>query len=312
MKVLLTGAAGFVGSHVARALLARGLSVYAPIRPGGRMDRIADIQQSLNTFACDLAATDEINQHIEIIRPDLCIHLAWQVTAGGIQSSIANLESLTASLNLCAKLASVGCRRLVAAGSCFEYDADAGYLSEDSPTKSASMYEASKLSALYMFEQMCEVSGMELAWPRLFPLYGPCEAPQRLVPSVILALLAGREAETTSGEQVRDYLHVADAAEAICCMAESEFKGIVNIGSGRPVLVSDVIEAIASIIGRNDLLRLGARPYRENEPMFICANNQRLLTNTDWRPRFSLAEGLLQTVEWWQGQVSNVRPEAAQ
>lgn len=306
MKVLLTGAAGFVGSQVARILADSGCIVHAPIRPGGCLNRITDIQEKLQIFACDLGATNDIGSHLEAMRPDICIHLAWHLTAGGVQAGVGNLESLIASINLGARLAETGCRRMVVAGSCFEYDANAGYLSETSSTKPTSLYDASKLSALYILEQMCRASNMELAWLRLFPLYGPYEAPQRLVPSVIQALLAGREAEVTRGEQVRDYLHVADAAEAICSVAKSRLTGIVNIGSGRPVLVSDIVEMLGSLIGRSDLVRLGARPYRDDEPMFLCANNRRLIENTEWRPRFTLEGGLRQTVEWWSGNAMRI------
>lgn len=139
-----------------------------------------------------------------------------------------------------------------------------------------------------------------VAWPRLFFLYGPREHPARLVPSVTNALLAGQPAECTAGTQQRDFLHVEDAAAALVQLVLSDVTGPVNIGSGEAVSVKTVVETIADIVGRPDLLRLGAKPMPPNEPPLLVADVRRLRNEVKWAPRIGLRQGLEDTVVWWR------------
>lgn len=300
MKVLLTGAAGFVGSHVARALVHDGCEVHALVRPSSDLWRIQDVVPALHLVRCDLSASDELDAHLRKIQPELCVHLAWHTAPPGYSTAPENLEMLAVSLGLASRLAELGCRRFVGVGTCFEYDTSLGYLSETSRTRPLNLYGASKLALQVVLEQFSTTSGMEVAWARLFYLYGPSEREQRLVPSVICSLLRNELAKATKGEQVRDFLHVADAAAAIWAVAQSDLLGSVNVGSGQPVTVEKMVTTVGTILGRPDLVALGALPYNPADPMFVCADNRRLTENTNWVPRFDLASGLRDTAEWWR------------
>jgi UDP-glucuronate decarboxylase len=140
---------------------------------------------------------------------------------------------------------------------------------------------------------------METAWVRLFYQYGPYEHERRVVASVITALLRGETAKTTLGEQVRDFLHVEDVASAILAVTQSSLRGPVNIGSGKPVTIREIVAQIGDLLNRPEAIEWGAIPYHPSDPMFICANNRLLKTHTDWKPRYNLRDGLEQTIEWW-------------
>lgn len=300
VDVLLTGATGFVGSHVARLLLARGHTVHALLRPGSSTARIEDVLPHLHPVPCALSDTDALHAHIARIRPELCLHLAWHATPGSYLHAPENIDMLRASLALAQSLAVNGCRRLLVTGTCFEYDAEVGWLHEDSPLRPLSLYAATK-AALGQTLSLWP-GAMQSVWPRLFYLYGPGEDPRRLVASVICALRDGQPAQTTHGGQVRDYLHVADCAAAIVALAEADATGPVNVGSGVPVTVRDMVTEIADKMGRPDLLQLGALSLRGYDPPFLCADVRRLHSVTDWRPRFALNTGLEDTMAWWQAQ----------
>jgi nucleoside-diphosphate-sugar epimerase len=297
MNILLTGATGFIGSHVARALLGRSHTVHAIARPGGNRDRIADIAARLQLLETDLLSPDTP------ALPDSCdavIHLAWYVEPRRYLSSPINLDWLCASLRLARAAAAAGCRRFLAAGTCFEYALESTLRSESTPTRPASVYAASKLALFTALEQFCDDAGISFAWMRFFYQYGPHEHPARLVPIVINTLLRDQPVRLNLGEQVRDFLHVDDVATAVCALAENQLAGAVNIGSGRPVTVRQLAESIAALIGRPDRLQFGAQPYAPADPMHVVADNRKLLTATAWRPRHTLETGLRDTIAWWQ------------
>ena len=139
---------------------------------------------------------------------------------------------------------------------------------------------------------------MELAWGRIFFVYGPGEPEGRLVPSVGRTLLAGEPVPTTSGDQVRDFMHVEDVAAAFAALADADTTGAVNIASGDPVRVRDVVETLAEQVGRPDLLRPGALPDREGDPPRLVADVTRLRQEVGIAPQIALREGLAQTLEW--------------
>ncbi|MBC8103830.1 MAG: NAD(P)-dependent oxidoreductase [Cytophagales bacterium] len=301
----MTGAGGFVGSSLTRLLVEAGCKVHAVVRPGGDIRRLSALRDQISLLEADLFDLTAICSIVQQVRPELCFHLAWHLDKGNGQLNFeANSASLVSSLQLATCLAKTECRRLIVTGSCLEYKRGLGYLRETSATEPWSPYAAAKIALYTMLTALASTSAMELAWARLFYLYGPGEDERRLVPSVIRSLLRGETAKTTPGGQVYDYLHVEDAAAALWAIAQSEICGPVNIGSGIPVVVKDLIIRIGQIMDREDLLQIGQLHYRGDEPMFVCADNQILRTGTQWIPRFDLFEGLEQTIRWWRASES--------
>ena len=300
MKVLITGASGFVGSHVARLLVAEGCEVYALVRESSNRWRIRDILPSMYLRQSDLVAFENVNTYLQEIKPELCIHLAWYAVPGKYLNSQENLDSIQASINLLSQLAELGCKRFVGIGTCFEYDLSLGYLSESSLTKPITLYAATKVALSTILQQFAQITEMEVAWIRLFYQYGPMEDERRLIPGIISSLLRDEVVKTTKGEQIRDFLHIEDVASAIWAVAKSNVSGVVNVGSGQPVTVGQIALELGNLLGKPDLIHLGALPYRPNDPMFICANNELLRKKTDWTPKYNLTTGLKNTIEWYK------------
>ena len=178
-------------------------------------------------------------------------------------------------------------------------------LSEMDNTKPETFYAASKLSFKMLGEQFANQTGLRFAWGRIFFLYGSHEDARRLVPSAILTLQKGETFFSSPGEQIRDYLHVTDVANAFLVLMEKEATGIYNICSAEPITIKSLLDRIGMLIGRPDLLAQGKLPYREWDPMFICGKNDRLKA-LGWTPRIDLSTGLHDTIEWWEQVRENI------
>jgi nucleoside-diphosphate-sugar epimerase len=297
-RVLLTGASGFLGWPTLAALLRGGNEVHAVTT------RTSPPQlDGVHWHMVDLLAGAGVEELVCELRPESLVHLAWYVEHGRFWEAPENLLWVERSLSLVRLFAESGGRRALLLGSCAEYDwsrAQRPLREADSPIGPTTLYGVAKDALRRVCCAYAEREGFELAWGRLFFLYGPREAPGRLVSSVIGSLLAGEAVATTAGAQRRDFLHVHDAADAIVGLLESAVTGPVNIASGDASTVAEVVEQIAVATGRGDLIERAGRPERPNEPGLLVADVARLREEVGFRPAIDLVDGIADTVSWWR------------
>jgi nucleoside-diphosphate-sugar epimerase len=303
-RILLTGASGFIGLPLTAELARGDDEVHAlsrrsvtPEAPGVRWHRV------------DLSDESATASLIGDLAPEQLVHLAWYVEHGRFWEAPENVLWVEHSLHLLRAFARAGGRRAVMLGTCAEYDWSAanGPLSETSSRLApATLYGVAKDALRRLAAAYAEREGFELAWARPFFFYGPREDPGRLVSSVARSLLAGQAVDTTSGEQRRDFLHVDDVAAAVLAVLRSPVVGPVNIASGESVMVAEVIERIAQLIGRPELVRRGGLPDRP-EPPLLVADIVRLRDEVGFRPRWALIDGLTDAVQWWERQAHAAR-----
>jgi nucleoside-diphosphate-sugar epimerase len=295
-KVLVTGATGCVGRHALPLLVERGWDVHAVASKQDAPDvngvtwHRANL---LNRTAMEAVVRDADATHL--------LHLAWFVAPGKWAAAPENFDWVTASLALVRAFRQAGGTRVVTAGSCLEYDWSYGYCSETrTPCTPQTIYGTCKHALQLMTTALASDEATTSAWARVFFLYGPHEHPDRLVASVIRSLLAGEPARTSHGNQVRDYLYAGDVADAFVSLLESPVTGPINIASGRPIRLLDIVTRIGQLMGRPDLIRLGAIPAAPTDTPLVVADTTRLTSALGWQPRTDLDEGLRQTIAWWQ------------
>ena len=296
-RVLVTGAAGFVGRHALAPLRARGYDVHAI----SRRPPPAELRDRATWHAIDLLDRDATRQLVDAVRPSSLLHLAWYTAHGKFWRAAENLEWVEASLALARFFVAAGGHRWLGVGSCAEYSWGDGALDEErTPCRPSTLYGASKYALYLMLDALAATTTLELAWGRLFFLYGPHESPNRLVSSVSRSLLAGDTARCSAGTQRRDFLHAQDAAGGLVALLDSEVTGAVNIASGHAIALRDVIGTLGALAHREDLIELGALPMRAGDPPEIFAETTRLREEVKWTPERSLREGLRDTLEWWR------------
>ncbi|HEY0038478.1 MAG TPA: NAD-dependent epimerase/dehydratase family protein, partial [Longimicrobium sp.] len=271
-RVLVTGASGFIGRHVLGPLLERGYEVHAVGR--GSAPGLPD---GVRWHAADLLDAPAVRGLVAGVGPTHLLHLAWYVEHGRFWHSAENLRWVGASLELARAFHEAGGSRAVFAGTCAEYAWEHGVCREnDTPVAPATLYGMCKDAVRRVAEAYGRDGGPSLAWGRIFFLYGPGEAAGRLVPSVVGALLRGELARCTHGEQVRDFMHVSDVAGAFAALLDAPVEGVVNVASGEPVRIRDVVAVLGEEAGRPDLVRLGALSAAPGDPAVLTADVRRL------------------------------------
>jgi nucleoside-diphosphate-sugar epimerase len=209
---------------------------------------------------------------------------------------------------LCRQFVDAGGQRIVCAGTCAEYGWEDAVLRErpieevTTPRVPAQLYGVAKNATYELLTSYGESVGIGFAWGRVFFPYGPHQRREALIPSIIQALRDGQPALCTHGRQRRDFIHVRDAGAAFAALLESRVTGAVNIASGTATSIGDVANRLGVLLGRPELIRLGALDARPSEPAYLVADIRRLRTEVGFVPGIGLDDGLRETVEWWTRQ----------
>jgi nucleoside-diphosphate-sugar epimerase len=187
------------------------------------------------------------------------------------------------------------------AGTCAEYDWQYEKCSEfATPLGPSTLYGKCKKSLYEMLEAFSKETGLSSAWGRIFFLYGPHEYPDRLVPLVINSLLNGKPCMLSNGKQVRDFLYVEDVASAFVALLKSDVRGPVNIGSGNPAPIREIVCPIGKKLGRQELINFSEKELPVSEPMRLEAEVKRLNEEVGWRPAYDIDKGIERTISWWK------------
>lgn len=308
-SVLVTGANGFIGRHCLPLLAVKNYEIHAV----GRNRSVSGLSD-ISWHQADLLQPGCSTRLVQEVRPDWLLHLAWCAVPGKFWETLENIRWLRTSLELLSAFAESGGKRMVVAGSCAEYGPDTGECLENkTPLTPSTLYGTCKRALSDILSSPTFQATLSSACGRIFFLYGPSEAPSRVVAYVIKSLLKCQPALCSEGRDVLDFLHVDDVASAFVALLESDVRGPVNIASGIPIALSKVLQEIGKQIGRPELIHLGARANNSHN-FRIWANTKRLTSEVGWTPRYDLSRGIAQTIEWWQKQeaTSTANPQESQ
>lgn len=277
MKVLVTGATGFIGNNVMKELLkVSNNEIIATSLLSDADAKKFDWYQDVTYLSCNLNDHNE-NYFKFFNQPDVLIHLAWE----GLPNfkELYHFEkNVMNNYQFIKNMVINGLEDLNVIGTCFEYGMQSGPLSEDMPSAPATAYALGKDTLRKFIEELKKNHGFHFKWIRLFYMYGEGQNPKSLIPQLDNALDNNKELFNISGgEQLRDYLRVDKVAEYIVKISlQSQILGIINCCSGIAISVRKFVENYIKEKGKTIKLNLGHYPYPDYVPMAFWGNNSKL------------------------------------
>lgn len=301
-RILLTGAAGFVGRNLLSAVGADAHEWFGLDRsfPAG----FAPGRALTESVACDLADPVAVRELVGRIRPEVVVHLAGWAGKGDSAGNRATLvqANMVSTWNLldalaAARVAGAPRARIVLASSALVYGDQPGPFREDLPTLPPDAYALTKWLAEEAVRAYARKGDVSATILRPAVIYGPGQAGTMFVPSLVAALARGDRFPMTAGAQKRDLVHVRDVSRAVLALVDAQADGVFNVGTGVGVPMVEVGRKLAILAGRPDLLGVGDLPYRDREVWDYAVDATALREATGWIPGIALDDGLKETLE---------------
>ena len=290
MKILVTGATGFIGSAFARLALTRGHEIGGMMLPTETPPAHVPAGERMQWIKGTLA--DLPWREIEAFKPEACVHFAWIATPGVYLESPENEKHLEWSLALARRLKGIGLSQFIGVGTCIEYKITNAPLHEEhTPVDPTTLYSRCKNTLRETLEAEAGQDGTQFCWGRVFYPYGVGEHPARLCSSLIQKFRRGEKLVLKTPHSTKDYMYIDDLAAAILLTVERKFQGTINWGTGLGISVRQIADAVAEMIGRPELVAEVSPP--EIDPLgYVVADATKLL-QLGWKPQHALKDGLV-------------------
>ncbi|MGH7021907.1 MAG: NAD-dependent epimerase/dehydratase family protein [Brevundimonas sp.] len=306
-SVLVTGATGFLGSHLVRRLLAQGQAVHVLARPDSDFRRLRDDRDRLTVWTGDVTDFASVREACRGARPEAIFHLAGDTSLRAFSGDWASVEraaevGINGLLNLlrAASEAALGLRCVVRTGGLEEYGAGPSPFVETQREAPCSPYSFAQVACAHLSQMMQPHLAFAVVTLRPTLIYGPDQSSEFLIPSLIRSLLRGRRFTLTEGRQRRDLLHVDDFVSAALAAAQGkDLRGaVLNIANGEGHAIRDVAMRIAGMLDATDRLDIGGAPERASEIFDLVGDATLARERIGWRPEVSLEDGLARTIAW--------------
>lgn len=307
-RIFLTGATGFIGSHLLRRLIKENCEVHISVRENSSLERIKDVIDNCTCHILDLTDFNSAKNLIKKLKPEIIFHLA----AYGVdycQQDICQAVNvnINASVNLFESYIENEGVRFIHTGTSLEYGDKNNPISENEIPQPESIYGITKFTSVQLLSFIAKQAKQgNLIILRPFGVFGEFEGNHKFFPQIIDKLGRRESVKLTGGEQIRDYMYVYDLIDAYTKAAVVPLPlgnnvEIINIGSGKGISIKEIASKIASQLGVDkDLLKFGTLPYRTNETMYSVANIRKAKKILAWEPKISLEEGIKNMMRKYQ------------
>lgn len=309
-KILVTGAGGFIGSHLCESLSEKGFKVRAMIRYNSRNSwgwlENLPCKKKIEIVSADVRNYDSVRRAVEGV--ELVFHLAALI---GIPYSYQTPESyvdtnIKGTLNLLQAAIEFEVNKIICTSTSEVYGT-AQYvpITEDHPVNPQSPYAASKAAADFMALAFYRSFGVPVSITRLFNTYGPRQSARAVIPTIITQVLSGfKHLKLGFVDSTRDFTFVEDAIDGLIKVAESKqgLGEVINIGSNNEIMIRDLVGLIAKLLGKKVSLVTENRRKRpvESEVRRLVADSSKAERILDWSSKYTFELGLQKTVKWFK------------
>jgi UDP-glucose 4-epimerase len=302
VRVVVTGATGFVGANLVRRLIADGQEVHALVRREYNDWRIRSLGGAIVLHSVDLRDAAALHDVLNQIRPEQVFHLAVY-GAYPAQTDVAMMvqTNIVSTVNLVKASIRAGAQVIVNTGSSSEYGFRRTPPRESDPAEPNSAYAVTKLSATLLCRELARSYAVHIPTLRLYSVYGPFEEPTRLIPKLLVAGMQGQLPPLANPATARDFVYVADVVSAYLAVAdtaEMDLDAVFNVGTGVQTSIEAVVGVVRKMLDVSQTPRWGSYPARSWDTVNWVADPTRLRTEIRWRPRYSIAQGLQAMLEW--------------
>lgn len=286
MKVLITGITGFIGQRLLSRISPTD-EVFVICRKS-----VVGLPANVSVIEADLNNPMDLWDRLKTIRPDVCVHLAWEgIPDFGYAMSLKNLQQSSALLRCLVE--ECGCKKIIVAGSCFEYGKTFGPCHEDEMIALNSYFVWAKHALFNFGKLLASKYNVSFIWSRFFYVYGPGQRSGSLIPMLADALKKNEQLMVKTPHNANDFIHVDDIAEALDLMVHKNIPtGIYNLGSGQSVPVWKVCEHLEKAMGREPLCAQRLREAEVKPTADFWADMSKSVSVLGWRPKINIEEGI--------------------
>ena len=302
-KILVTGGAGFIGSHLTHRLLKEGAKVYVTVKYNSLIDcpRLAKIWNKISIIESDLRNTDSVRE-MQKLQFDFVFHLAaYNHVGDSFKHVLENVNSnLISTINLLnsgpkiKKIIHMGTSEIYGSQNKLPFDV------KEKPNP-MSPYAVTKFASELFSVLKSKSSKIDLVCVRPFNTFGPYQSEKAIIPEMIIKCLQNHEIKTTSGKQTREFNYIDNIIDGILFLNKKIKNSVVpiNVGSNKPISIKNLVLKIHKLTKSNSKLRIGSLKYRPNEIWKMQANNK-FITSKGWRPKINFEQGLIHTISWYK------------
>ena len=317
-RVLITGAGGFIGSHLTEQLVTMGAQVRALVHyrsdgSWGWLDQ-SQYKNEIEVIAGDIRDRDSVAQALKA--QEIVFHLAALIAIPySYDAPLSYVQTnIEGTLNVLQAAREVGLERMVHTSTSEAYGT-ARYvpINEEHPLQGQSPYAASKIGADKLAESFYLSFNLPVATVRPFNAYGPRQLARAVIPTIITQALTESRVQLGNLEPTRDFNYVTDTVDGFIRMAENPLAigQTINIGTGREISISSLVELILELTGKKDV-PITCNDERTRPPKSeverLCADARKATEILDWQPQHTLEEGLMLTIEWIRSNLEHYRP----